>query len=132
MKRLFMTTWVMLTLSVSFASCGTDDTEFAPNTGVPAPPANNDDNSSSGGGNDNPGGNNDDSDDEIMSNKLRITVGSSSFDATLEDNETVKAFKKLLPMTVNMPDLNRNEKYYYLSGSLPTAASIRALSLQAT
>lgn len=50
MKRLFMTTWVMLTLSVSFASCGTDDTEFAPNTGVPAPPANNDDNSSSGGG----------------------------------------------------------------------------------
>ena len=26
-------------------------------------------------------------------------------------------------MTVNMPDLNRNEKYYYLSGSLPTAAS---------
>ena len=130
MKRLFMTTVVMLTLSVSFASCGTDDTEFAPNTGVPAPPANNDDNSSSGGGsdnpgggNDNPGGNNDDSDDEIMSNKLRITVGSSSFDATLEDNETVKAFKKLLPMTVNMPDLNRNEKYYYLSGSLPTAAS---------
>ena len=101
MKRLFMTTLVMLTLSVSFASCGTDDTEFAPNTGVPAPPANNDDNSSSGGGsdnpgggNDNPGGNNDDSDDEIMSNKLRITVGSSSFDATLEDNETVKAFKK--------------------------------------
>lgn len=44
MKRLFMTTLVMLTLSVSFASCGTDDTEFAPNTGVPAPPANNDDN----------------------------------------------------------------------------------------
>lgn len=37
MKRLFMTTLVMLTLSVSFASCGTDDTEFAPNTGVPAP-----------------------------------------------------------------------------------------------
>lgn len=29
MKRLFMTTLVMLTLSVSFASCGTDDTEFA-------------------------------------------------------------------------------------------------------
>ena len=59
MKRLFMTTLVMLTLSVSFASCGTDDTEFAPNTGVPAPPANNDDNSSSGGGSDNPGGGND-------------------------------------------------------------------------
>ena len=87
MKRLFMTTLVMLTLSVSFASCGTDDTEFAPNTGVPAPPANNDDNSSSGGGsdnpgggNDNPGGNNDDSDDEIMSNNCLLYTSPSPRD----------------------------------------------------
>lgn len=53
---------------------------------------------------------------------LRITVGSAAFTATLQDNATAKAFKNMLPMTVNMREMNGNEKYYDLPGSLPTAS----------
>ena len=45
------------------------------------------------------------------------------FTATLEDNATATAFKALLPMTINMTELNGNEKYFNLSSSLPTHAS---------
>lgn len=50
---------------------------------------------------------------------MEILVGNQTFSVTLYDNETVKAFRKLFPMTLNMSELNSNEKYYYLSGSLP-------------
>tara|TARA_R110000868_G_scaffold336708_1_gene597630 strand:- start:50 stop:349 length:300 start_codon:yes stop_codon:yes gene_type:complete len=36
------------------------------------------------------------------------------------DNNTSKAFKELLPMTIQMTELNGNEKYYDLPKSLPT------------
>uniref|UniRef100_UPI00402500AC cyclophilin-like fold protein n=1 Tax=Bacteroides cellulosilyticus TaxID=246787 RepID=UPI00402500AC len=69
-----------------------------------------------------PGNDDSNNDDENpMNNNLKITVGSVSFSAILEDNVTTRVFKKLLPMTVNMSELNGNEKYYYLSGNLPTA-----------
>lgn len=121
MKRIFIL--YILALFVSLASCGTEETDFNPNMGQPVVPGNNNsggNNGSGNGGNENSG---EDNDDNIMSNKLRITVGSSSFNATLEDNATTTAFKSLLPMTVNMSELNGNEKYYYLSGSLPTTVS---------
>lgn len=57
------------------------------------------------------------------SNTLKITVGSSTFTATLASNETATAFKALLPMTINMSELNSNEKYYNLPQSLPADAS---------
>lgn len=52
--------------------------------------------------------------------KMRIRVGSKTFDAMLFDNETAAAFKALLPLTVDMEELNGNEKKYDLSKSLPT------------
>lgn len=55
--------------------------------------------------------------------KLQITIGTTKFIATLQDNATAKAFKTLLPMTIVMNDHNRNEKYYDLANSLPTAAN---------
>lgn len=55
--------------------------------------------------------------------ELRITIGSASFTGTLADNPTAAAFKELLPMTIPMSEMNGNEKYYYLSGNLPTAAA---------
>ncbi len=61
---------------------------------------------------------------EITSNKLRISIGSSSFTATLSDNASARAFKAQLPLTLNMIELNGNEKYVDLSQSLPTSASI--------
>lgn len=51
---------------------------------------------------------------------ISITVGGSVFFAKLYDNDTARAFPALLPMTLNMSELNGNEKYYYLPDKLPT------------
>ncbi len=58
----------------------------------------------------------------IAQTPINIIVGSTSFTATLADSETGEAFAALLPLTVTMNELNGNEKYHYLSSSLPTAA----------
>ena len=55
--------------------------------------------------------------------KLKITVGTITFTATLYDNATAKAFKTKLPMTINMRELNDNEKYFDLPDNLPANAS---------
>lgn len=52
--------------------------------------------------------------------KLIIEVGKQKFEAVLYNNKAVQAWKKKLPMTLSMSELNRNEKYHYLSYSLPT------------
>jgi len=57
------------------------------------------------------------------SNTMRITVGSTTFNVSLASNPTATAFKALLPITINMSELNNNEKYYTLSQALPTNAS---------
>ena len=51
---------------------------------------------------------------------INIIVGSKTFTATLADSETGEAFAALLPLTITMNELNGNEKYHYLSSSLPT------------
>ena len=51
--------------------------------------------------------------------KLTITIRASTFRATLEQNEAARAFARLLPMTLEMTELNGNEKYHYLDGTLP-------------
>lgn len=66
------------------------------------------DNGSNNNGN-NPDDNDDNNDDTPVSNNLKITIGPVSFNATLENNETAKAFKRLLPMTVDMSELHGNE-----------------------
>jgi hypothetical protein len=55
--------------------------------------------------------------------KMKIKVGNQAFTATLYDNATATAFKSMLPLIVNMTELNGNEKYVDLSGSLPANAS---------
>lgn len=62
-------------------------------------------------------------DNNSMSNQMIIKIGSSTFTATLFNNGTATAFKAMLPMTVNMTELNGNEKYFTLSNNLPTSAS---------
>jgi hypothetical protein len=56
-------------------------------------------------------------------NKMKIKIGASTFTATLYDNATATAFKARLPITINMRELNGNEKYLDLAASLPTNAS---------
>ena len=55
--------------------------------------------------------------------KLNITIGNQTFSAILYNNATIAAFKSRLPMTVNMRDLNANEKYFDLPDNLPANAS---------
>ena len=61
---------------------------------------------------------------------IEVVIGSKTFSAHLYDNEAARALSERLPMTLNMSELNGNEKYYYLDGSLPTDSgrpnSIRA------
>ena len=59
-------------------------------------------------------------DNKVISNKMKISIGSNTFTATLYENETTKALKAMLPITLNMSELNGNEKYFHLSTDLPT------------
>ena len=54
---------------------------------------------------------------------MHIIVGTDTFLVDLADNETVAAFQSLLPLSVEMTELNGNEKYFDLSGDLPTNAA---------
>ena len=54
---------------------------------------------------------------------MKITVGTAVFVATLNDNPSANAFKSMLPLSINMTELNNNEKYYDLPANLPTNSS---------
>lgn len=51
---------------------------------------------------------------------ITITVGEQTFSATLFDNETAHELAAMLPLTLDMSELNGNEKFFYLDSSLPT------------
>lgn len=55
---------------------------------------------------------------------IEIAVGNQIFPAELYDNETARAFRERLPMTLDMSELNGNEKYYYLPDSLPVDSGV--------
>ena len=57
--------------------------------------------------------------DRSMSH-ITIRIGDRAFGATLLDNATADAFKKLLPLSLTMTELNGNEKFARLPVSLPT------------
>ena len=62
-------------------------------------------------------------DDELEAeevNTMTITVGDHQFTVTLEDNAAAAALKDHLPLTLDMSELNGNEKYNYMPFSLPT------------
>jgi hypothetical protein len=57
---------------------------------------------------------------KLSAKKINIQVGSRTFTATLADNPAITALLPLLPMTLDMADLNRNEKTARLPKNLPT------------
>ena len=62
----------------------------------------------------------------VSGNKIQIKIGEKTFTATVIDSPTAKAFKALLPLTLNMNELNSNEKYADLTMSLPVNTSVPA------
>lgn len=57
---------------------------------------------------------------EIAMDKVYININSKKLEIDLENNSTVSALVKMLPLNLSMSDLNSNEKYVYLDESLPT------------
>jgi hypothetical protein len=62
-------------------------------------------------------------DRSATTNTMKITIGSKTFTATTADNPTVDALKPMLPLTVEMTELNGNEKYFDLPKKLPVDAA---------
>ena len=58
-----------------------------------------------------------------VKSSVKIVIDKKEFIIDLEDNETVKSFINMLPLELNMKELNGNEKYVYLDNSLPTNSS---------
>jgi hypothetical protein len=55
--------------------------------------------------------------------RIWMAVGERRFSITLADNEAARAFAARLPLTLDMPDLNGNEKHVKLPRALPANAS---------
>jgi hypothetical protein len=51
---------------------------------------------------------------------MYVKIGDKAYSVVLNDNNTTKALRELLPMTVTMSEFNGNEKYYLLRNSLPS------------
>lgn len=52
--------------------------------------------------------------------ELNIKIGDEVFLARLYDNQTTQVLIESLPLSIDMEDLHRNEKFFYLSERLPT------------
>lgn len=61
--------------------------------------------------------------DENKQISMKMIVGEYTFDVEYAESSTAEAFKKILPVTLKMEELNGNEKYCYIDSSLPTASS---------
>jgi hypothetical protein len=57
---------------------------------------------------------------ELANTTMKITIVGTGFDAILEDNPTTVKLRELLPLTLQMSELNGNEKFFHLSTALPT------------
>lgn len=54
---------------------------------------------------------------------ITVSIGTGQFSATLADTETARAFADRLPLTLDMADVNGNEKAFELADALPADAA---------
>jgi hypothetical protein len=55
--------------------------------------------------------------------RIWMAVGEHRLSVSIADNEAARAFAAALPLTLDMPDLNGNEKHAKLPKALPAEAS---------
>lgn len=55
--------------------------------------------------------------------RMWMTIGERRFAITMADTEAAREFAAMLPLTIDMPDLNNNEKHAQLPQSLSTEAN---------
>ena len=116
MKRLLngiLVTFLSLFATTTLVACSDED-PVDEMTEIPTSPSDEEDDNGENNGDNN------DNDNEPMERNITIKVNGTSFAATLEDNEAGRAFAALLPLTLDMSEMNGNEKYHYLDESLPT------------
>lgn len=100
---------ILLAVLPSLASCEPTDGPELPGMETPATEP------------DSGGNENNDNDTEMETDKeITMRVGSAEFTVVLHDNATARGFAAMLPLTIDMHELNGNEKYHNLSRSLPT------------
>ena len=58
-----------------------------------------------------------------VNNQVKVLIDKKEYTINLEDNETAKEFVNMLPLELNMNELNGNEKYVYLERKLPVNPS---------
>lgn len=58
---------------------------------------------------------------ERKADGMQIVIGDKQFSVTLEGIDTVTALTEMLPLTLDMSELNGNEKYHYLDAALPSS-----------
>ena len=66
---------------------------------------------------------------ESKANEMTVSVNGKEFSAKFYDTEAAEEFKAMLPLVLDMTELNGNEKYFYLDGRL-TAESERVGSIK--
>ena len=62
---------------------------------------------------------NNESENKMVSN-IKVIVDGKKYNAKIEENETAQSLANMLPLELNMSELNGNEKYIYLNKTLPT------------
>lgn len=54
-------------------------------------------------------------------NEMKISINGTEYTVLFYDTKAAEEFKAMLPLTLNMSELNGNEKYFYLDSELTAA-----------